>query len=223
MICLNDIAIAVTTAPRKVQTLSTSIKSIRDAGFSQVINIFAEPESIVPQCENCRIIRRDKIYGVIRNWMAAAEYLVFYKPAYVLMLEDDILLSKNAGSTLIKGLLKYHTPRLGFLSLFTPRINAKRIDKTFSGWAKITPSSRLCGALGWCFPVEVMETLLRSRTLQKVINNKDGLDTTVGQVLGNNRMVCYQHFPSLSDHIGYISTLGHRNRPWKEAVDWDNS
>lgn len=216
----SDIAIAITTAPRKVPTLGAMLDGVRMAGFHQLISVFAEPGSDIPKSHNCRIIRRDETCGITANWMLAAEEMLASSPRYVLMLEDDVLLSEDAGSALEFGLAKYCNSRLGFLSLFTPRMNAIQSDKNDCGWSKLSPSSALWGALAWCFPAHSLRLLLRSRTLRNAMTKTHGLDAAVGHVLDIRRMDCYQHFPSLGLHIGYTSTVGHRQRRGSEAVGW---
>lgn len=217
-----DIAIAVRTAPRSRPTLPMTLASIRKAGFAQRLHVFAEPQARVSRDDGIRVVRRKRVHGIIGNWLVSAQEMEALGSAYILMMEDDVYMAPCAASSLICGIDECKSDRLGYFSLFTPRMNVVRLRGPRSGWVPFRPSSATWGALAWCFPASSLRLLLRSRKLWSAFDQRDGLDRVVGHVLGSRRMVCFQHIPSLSKHIGYESTVNHAQRFGMQAVGWSD-
>src|SRR5262245_17389135 len=93
--------IALITAPRPVRTVDRSIQELRQAGFTQEIQVFAEPDSRVEPQPGLQVRTNAQRLGLWRNWLHAATYMLANRTApFILICEDDIRLAPCAALAL---------------------------------------------------------------------------------------------------------------------------
>lgn len=220
VVVLSDIAVGVITAPREVPTLAGTIDSLRAAGFSQPVRVFAEPGSELPGRAGVAYIQRPRWLGLFGNWLGALEQLVDTDARYVLVCEDDVEFSRHAAARLLAGLRAIPERELGYASLYTPRHNADQLppndSRALMGWRPIPGGARLWGALAWCFPAEVARRVVQA--FSPVTPERQGTDVYVSAMIQRLGLGCWSHFPSLAAHTGLTSTVGHRPNPAHAAV-----
>lgn len=83
------------------------------------------------------------------------------------------------------------------------------------GWVSLDTTDRW-GTVAQCFPRSVLQRFLQQADDSKL----EGTDRYLDYFLGSNRLQWYSHVPSLVDHIGVSSTLGHVSGQENAGVDF---
>ena len=202
-------SVGVTTAPRRVATLSRTLASVAAAGWSEA-RLFAEPGSELPD-DALRLAcsQRDVPLGAFPNWVLGLAELVLREPesdAY-LMLQDDVLLTANVRGYLERTL--WPRREVGLVSLYTP--SHYSAGKTY-GYHEQPCAWDSWGALAYVFPNPAARALLADPLL--VDHRRHGpagglrnIDSVVGLWRQRRRLPYIVHVPSLAQHIGETSTL----------------
>lgn len=109
-----QIAVALTTAPRKECPVHLCIESLCLAGFDN-IQIFAEPGS--PQTHLPTITHPQRM-GVWHNWLAACNWGLEQNVDYIMTVQDDALFHPDSRSFIER--IDWQD-NWGYLSLYTPK------------------------------------------------------------------------------------------------------
>lgn len=124
----DDLAIAITTAPRARETFTASLASLRRAGFTQSVRVFAD--KVRPQGEGCEITYNDPPLDGIKNWYKACQTLVEGASApWLMILEDDVTWANGAAQALYRDLDGLDPEKTGYVSLYLCRMVAKFIHR----------------------------------------------------------------------------------------------
>ena len=94
-------------------------------------------------------------------------------------------------------------------------LRAPRSVESDRGWMSLDTTDRW-GTVAQCFPRPVIQRFLQQADGSKL----EGTDRYLDQYLGANRLRWYSHVPSLVDHIGISSTLGHVSGRENAGVDF---
>lgn len=193
----------IITAKRKSPTINRSIKSLRETGYGEVINIYAEPHELNIEDKGVNIKVNKEVLGCFRNFDNALKDLIKGGSEFICVLSDDVVYTRM----LIK---KIRLEDNSYSALYTPRGMArhrlKRGWNTFNkGWAN---------AWGGLYMMH-RDTAIKIVNHEFYINHLENyeanqqIDHCIPEVcfqLGINQ---YYHVPSLTDHIGIHSTIGH--------------
>jgi hypothetical protein len=201
----------ITTVPERANDLlPQTVESLARAGFYNP-TLFMDGD-----CDNWRelpteipvVVYRPHI-GHMSNWIIALLYLYSTnrKAQCYALFEDDIL----ACSNLFSYLNNCRYPENGYWNLLTHNENLVCTGPTL-GWH--TSNQRGRGAAGLVFDRRAIQTLLSSETLIHRLIDSPGCghcpDGLVMNTLGPLGFKEYVHYPSLIQHVGTVSTLGHR-------------
>jgi hypothetical protein len=206
-----DLAIAMTTAPRRRPTLPQALASLRKAGFCEDVHVFAEPDTFVslPRPNDVRAHVHENLTrrGCFGNWKHALEYLLSRTTAgWVLIVQDDAIWELGAADELLLAMRARQELRTGFLS---PYVISKDVEKgSIDGWNECRAGWLLWGALALCMKRVAAEELLRHRRFRKHRGTQQ-VDAVVAASMLDLGRPSFVHVPSLVDHIGATSTLGH--------------
>lgn len=207
-----SLAMAMVTAPRSRPTVSHSLETIRSAGFTGDIHLFAEPgcgaelmnlsSTVVPHFNPHRL-------GAWKNWRQAATFLLEHSQAEFLVLcEDDIGLSSDASAALDYAISQYPLAEIGYISLFTPWHNVLG-QRVSPGWQSLRIGFHTWGALIYCFPRPSLIRLLEA-TAKLPSTPQPYADWAISQACGLLDLKCLFHLPSLCEHLGHgNSAVGH--------------
>lgn len=214
------LAIAITTAPRPVETFTQSYSSLRDAGFTQGVFVFDDGNNPSPIFQSSWTGRRDinnPPRGGLKNWAHALETLVNESDEpWLMVLEDDVLWARGAAAALEKNLRELEPTRaeVGYLSLYLSRKVSREIERRKG--RKLRPgiyASHLAegcwGSQAYVFTREGAIALLadptfddRRRNYEKN-RNRDGIVSGCLAAMGRR---LYYRVPCLVDH-----SLGNAN------------
>lgn len=200
------IDVAIISAPRKIETLKQSHQSAIDAGFTD-IKVFGEPGTNPVGLFHENEVR----YGAFKNFHQALSYLVTHgKNPYVLVLSDDIIYCKNAYAIVLKALEEKQGQPFGYYALYTSNHDAIYVGVK-DGWNETKAGWECWGGLF------VMEKTTAKRMIAhpfyqnhlKHYKANQQIDACVSETLKRMGLPMYIHVPSLAQHIGESSTLGH--------------
>jgi len=203
--------LAITTAPRTKETLTTTLKSLRRAHFDEPAHIFAEPGSIIAPYDNLNYHWNETTLGGFKNYDNTLKWLRDNTTDELIMVcQDDILVSRRAWYHL-HDFLKSHTEQLkdtGYISLYLSRHHKdlgknKGFNQHYIGW-----NPCFWGALCYVFTRHGLEALLDYHAYQNYGSNQQ-IDCIICECFTQMGMRMYYHSPSLIDHVGRHSTLGH--------------
>lgn len=201
-------SVAITTSPRAVSYLAACVVSVKKAGATNPI-VYAEPESRTEEIDTT-IVHRQETLGCWRNWVATAEDLLKGPGDLLMIIQDDTLLSVNAFD-----IQWPDRDDVGFVSLYTPKHYTKEKD----GLHPVVTKS-LWGACAMIFERDKLRAILdhpiaktwkgagkkvRNPPPEKVKN----IDTAIGKVCNALGLKMFFHSPSLAQHIGAYSSIGH--------------
>jgi len=200
-------AVGVTTAPRKQGTLARTLQSLADAGWREAY-LFADGPVDPPRIERLKLttIRRNTSSGIYANWLLAALELWLRHPTAqrLLLIQDDTVFCRGVREYLERSPL----PKDGLISLYTARGRDAKSD----GFHAVAPRLSGMGALAWVFTPAILHALLADKQFLAHRLSKKGhkhIDTAVAHHCIRRRVPQYHHTPSLAQHIGDTSTVGH--------------
>lgn len=205
----------ITTAPRPTETLTRSIKSWREAGFDERLNIFSDgvPEFELPALPMLRFMfHPDFRIGGLVSWVYALNQLLLISDARWLMVaEDDIVWTRNCKATLLAELEKADPKGIGYISLYAARAVTWRLQRGVT--LGHLPPGYYESRLGWStwgsqcliLPRASAIALLQNDAFRKFvqghIKNKNR-DAVVSKFLSDMRLRTMFRIPCLVNHIG---------------------
>lgn len=205
-----EIAVAVTTAPRPVPTITDTIASLGRAGFDDIV-VVAEPGSPKPKAmDSARIewFQQRHQRGPWPNWLDALGMLLERSPdadAY-LIFQDDIEAAHGLRGWLERELWPGYlgAKEIGVVSLYT----VAEHDRAKDGWFRLLRSQlpqKALGALGSILPAHAARTLLANPPNP---NWSTGIDYCLGNLCSREGLSYWLHSPSLLRHTGATSSIG---------------
>lgn len=217
-------AVGVVTAPREQPTLERTLTSLSQAGWDRA-RLFVEPGSPLPviAASYAKTVRDERL-GAWPNWWLGLVELMQRDPdadAYV-MLEDDVDLRPGLRQWLENEL--WPEAKVGVVSLFC----AARFGGPESGWRKIDAGWSFAGAQALVFPPAAARrfvahpTPMNHRRTGRDQGQRD-TDGIVGLWAQREGLPLYVFRPSLADHVGEHSTLGHGPLEGRGRTAWQCS
>lgn len=206
------LAIAMTIAPRRRPTLHESLASLRGAGFTEDVRLFAEPGTFdhLSRPTDARTIIRDNpsTQGCFHNWRQAITSLLSETDAlWLLVVQDDAVWAPGSADILREHMVARQDLRTGFLSPYVTDKNA--IEAAFvDGWNECSIGWTFWGALAFCMKRATAEELLRHPRFAQHQGTQQ-IDAVVSASMLDLDLPSFVLVPSLVDHIGDTSTVGH--------------
>lgn len=207
-----DWSVGITTAPREKPTLQRTLASLQSAGWEQV-RVFADGECEVPS--GYMVTRREPASGAFSNWFLGLAELIQRQPKakWYAMFQDDLVLCRGVRERVES--LDWS----GVLSLYQSVHHRSNKTQLYSG------GRGFVGALGLVFDHQTAHKLISSdlgisHRLRRTRQN-DWIDGAIGQWCKQNDVPLWIHGPSLCQHTGDTSTLGHTEKPTLEFVGED--
>ena len=195
-------SVGVLTAPRPRSRLAETVRSLAQAGWSD-LTLRAEPGTPVAQDRRgVRVVVNDRRLGPHLNFRTTLHGLLTEQPAAdaYAVFEDDILVTKNLRSWLeSRGL--WPSDRVGVLSLFTAAVN----DRPEDGWHPcVGLPGRAYGAQAFVFPPDCARAYLAMPQPRSTWGQQD---YWVGWWCLKSGLEYWMHSPSFVRHIGDASSI----------------
>lgn len=211
----SDIPVVASVAPRAASLHKRTFASVRAAGFSRVF-ASCEPGVDVSHVDANITLHPDK-RGQWRNFLEVLKIGIATGDGYFITVEDDIEMCKGTAEFLSN--TGWPAPDCGCLALYSslfalqhyPSGRRSRLSEKHAKW--------LLGACALMFRRDAAIALLDwgekrgwrgdvDTTIEDPASKKSS-DTYVGEVLTTLGYSIWSHNPTLVNHIGAESTLGH--------------
>lgn len=221
----HELAIAMIASARPEPPLGRAIDNLRHGGFDETLHVFAEPGLRRPRRAAVRWRSNPSRLGVVANWVRALGWLVNETTApNLLLVEDDGDYCRGARDLLDAEIAR--TPDYGLLSLYLAARFAHR-HASATGWRSHAYDERTFGCVAICFRRGGgVEDFLASPELAErltVAPETASHDELLFRYFRQRGLSCRTHRPSLADHIGFSSTLGHKDGPHRRGLDFDRN
>ena len=210
-----QIAVAVTTAPRDKPTLQTTVASLVANQWEPYI--FAEPGSELSGLGKLPTQQNAERLGAWFNWLAACRHMLAKtKSEYILTVQDDTVISPGTAKFLAD--LKWPDDRCGMVSLYTPTqymqrkpgLHRIRTNSLWGACAMLFRRSDLQRIIETKVAVNWRGAAFRTRKRPREDWEVANVDTAIGKALRELGVSPYFFTPSLSQHIGETSSIGHK-------------
>lgn len=205
--------------------LGRTMRSCESAGWHDY-SVFLDGE--MPTCSRVGIVPRETTIGAFGNWWLGAVELYIRQPHAdrFVIFQDDI----ECPVGLREYLCHTTTHDMAYWNLCTYSAGIgypTNVVTTTPGWQPALCNWGL-GAQGLVFTNEGLRTLLSSRVVidqpMDKYRGKEAIDGIVKTALGRAGFTEMVHNPTLVNHVGTQSTIGHEPQPesygWRGA-DWN--
>jgi hypothetical protein len=214
-------ALAMIACPRRDFPLTKAIRSLRYGGFSEVLHVFAEPDTPKVSAPNVVWHANPKRLGGFTNYHQALTWLLAQPNEHLLLAEDDVDYCRGARGRLTRGLNEH--PDYTLFNLYTPRRDGPHLRG--SGWQRHNRGSKTNGTLAICYR---RDGGIRDYATHPGIVSRLGTKVSYDNVmykffLDRGFTGCYSHLPSLVDHVGPKSNLGHRDGPHRRGLAFNRN
>lgn len=211
---LDPVPVVVSVTPRAKEIHQRTFAAIREAGFDKVY-ASCEPGTDTEQID-AELVTHSEKQGQWRNLVQALRIGIGTESPYFITLEDDVELCQGAAE-LIR-ILGWPDDKCGCLQLYTSK-KLRNYPRNRRFELAITETLDLLGACALMFRrkaaidlVEWADTKGWRGDTVIVVNEpskKKAGDTFVGEVLTFLKYKIWIHNPTIANHIGKESTLGH--------------
>lgn len=219
---VRDWAVAVTTAPRRQETLEACLDGVLRAGWDAPRLFLDGTARIPPRYAHLPTTWREEGVGAWPAWYLALAELVLRRPgadAYLMLQDDVALLDRGPLRAYLERAL-WPGERPGVVSLFYTG------DRTTPGW-HLRGGDWPWGAQAFVFPPGLARAFLADAgVIRALLNASPDHHTPIPTVLyewaWRNRVDFWYATPSLAQHIGNASAIweggaaltGGRRAPW---------
>ena len=209
--------------PRPEPPLERAIDNLRHGGFDETLHVFAEPGLSQPRRAALCWHPNPTRLGVVANWSLALRWLVEKTTEpNLLLVEDDGDYCRGARALLAEEIAR--TPDYGLVSLYLAARFAHWHDGA-SGWRSHAYEEPTFGNVALCFRRGGgVEDFLASPELAERLTVEPETashDELLFRCFRQHGYSCRTHRPSLADHIGFASTLGHEDGSHRRGLDFD--
>ena len=208
--------IGIITSPRKDPTLNSMLTSLRKVGYKEKVFIYSEPQELTVKDQNVEIKMNDKQLGCFGNFNNALNDLIKVSPhEFICVFSDDFIFSSRMFSWIRHswdGYYALYTPK-GIRNQFQMKRGWNKINE---GWANIWGGNyMMCKA--------VAEMIIKHPFYQDHLKNYETnqqIDHCIPEVCHQLKLNQYFHNPSLTNHIGIESTIGHKHSTHEEGLNF---
>lgn len=218
---MQDVSVAVTTAPRRDCTLAYCLASIEACGWEPIV--FAEPGSTQTDHQT---VWNERRLGVWHNWLSSAKWMLLNTSFdYIMTVQDDSLFHPDSGDFVER--LEW-PDNAAFVSLYTPKhysiikgnvktIGVNRI-RTRSLWGACALLwTRRTLSMVVSHPKTATWLGAKPRSNDPAVYEKRrqnphliaNSDTAIGMIINKIKLGMYFVDPSPVQHIAEHSTIAH--------------
>lgn len=198
----------IITAPRKQSTVQQSLDSALACGMED-ITVFAEPGVEELNGKHKRINNKDRL-GAFNNHHSALKHLLTGHNPYVCVLLDDMIYSRNAYAIVLKALEEDKMP-FGYYAMITINHDVNNEGISGSGWKQTNAGWDCWGGL-FVMRKDIARKLIAHPFYDnhlKTYTANQQIDACISETFKRMELPMYMHLPSLAQHIGETSTIGH--------------
>jgi GR25 family glycosyltransferase involved in LPS biosynthesis len=212
----SSLALGMITCARPQIDVHDTINELRSAAFAEPLHLFCEPSSPPIRDLPGVVVHQNEIRrGCVGNWAHCLKWLIQQTSAdYFLISEDDVAYCQGAREALEHGIAEYS--HVGFWSLYTP-VRDRGLVGHKAGWVEANRGRDAWGTQAMCLPRSSANILLAYPSLYTEPRTTDYI---VAQCFIDEGVPCYYHNPSLTNHLGQISSIGNNWQPEHVGLDF---
>ena len=207
------IAIGITWYPRKVETFQQMQHSV-----NHDCTVYPDGVEFIHRTDfNVKMLGGHA--GCFKHYYRALFDLCESDADVVGVFSDDVLLAKDWQSKAIQQFNK--NPYIGCLALYTPKGMSTLAKR--NGWNEIKGGWAKSWGGGYLYKRETAKQILQHPFVLNHLNNYEKnqqIDHAIPEAVHQMGLFQYIHNPSLMQHIGKFSTIGHQHRAIDNALGW---
>lgn len=209
------IAIGVTWIPRKVETFQTMQHNV----FHTDCTVYPDGYPF-PHRTDFTVKELGDNVGCFKHYYRVLEDLCKTDADIVGIFPDDVKL-RQGWQNIAERQFNIN-PYIGYLALYTPKGMASKFPNT-KGWHEIKGGWASSWGGGYMFRREVAKKILKH---PYILNHRDNyaknqqIDHAIPEAIHQMGYLQFFHTPSLIQHIGRFSTIGHVHRKIDDAIGW---
>lgn len=218
---VSDIPVIMTASPRDTEIQLRSVRSVSLAGFRN-LTISCEPGVSAEIFPDAKIASHRERQGQWRNFICALRIGLKAGSEYFITIEDDVELCRGTADFIAR--TKWPSDKCGCVQLYSAE-PLKEYPRGRRSRLSVIHALDLLGACAIMFRRDAADALVEWATergwrgdIQLVIDDpakKKAADTFIGEVLTFLGYSIWAHNPTIVNHIGIESTLGHAVDPTK--------
>lgn len=205
-----DIAIGIITAPREINTLSYSVRSLRKF-VSSHLYIFSEPGKIEVDGVDMIINVNAEKKGALHNYDHALRWMLSHtdKP-FIWVTEDDYVYNSDIIVCLNEAVNK---TGYGYCNMFTNYWCPSLPNPMDEGWTDLQLGYYKAWGVSYLFPRDIVSQLVSHTSyLSYLATTTKHIDGAVSDTLMQMGLPMLYHNPSPSCSCAVVSTLGHNHK-----------
>lgn len=209
-----SVKIGVMWYPRQEETIYRSVASIGEHD----ITVFPDGVKMTKDTKYPSVQLGDNV-GCFRHYYRVLEYLVNQGSEYVAVFSDDVAYKHNWFDVVKQ---KIDKKNVGFVAGYVPVGLAQRYGWR-KGWYELNLGWAGAWGGGYVFKREVAEKLLQHPF---ILNHRDNyeknqqIDHAIPEAIFQMGLKQLYYCPSLMNHIGRTSTIGHEWRQIDKGYGW---
>ena len=208
-----SLLVGMIACPRADVAFGQALEWIREGGFSEEIHCFAEPGVSRPKDAGVDWHLNKRRIGAYANYKQALIWMLRQtKEDHLLLVEDDVEFCAGAREALFRGIEQY--PNYSSLSLYLSARETLSGRVWGTGWEPYNLGNQAWGTLAICYRRE--GGIARFIEEVKYVAEDPFCTPYDARIFAFFERVgssCYAHNPSLTDHRGKNSLIGHQKLP----------
>jgi hypothetical protein len=203
-------AIGITYVPRKTETVRGSVNSLLEVSARHEVDLSFYPDGCEMHHHFVPAYPTPERVGCFRNFARALTHLCESGADVVAVMPDDVLYYPFAFAHISEGLT---TQNIGYCAAYTPRLLGQR-ERMKRGWNEVKGGYYSSYGGGYFFPIDVARAVIAHPFF---INHRDNyapnqqIDHCIPEVVHQLGLRQLFHGPSLIQHVGLTSTIGHKH------------
>lgn len=204
-----NLALGITTTEDRQHLLERSIKSLRKAGYSDIIYIYAEPWKYKIKDKKTKIFINKERFWCFKNFNNMLVGLLSKWKKYIWLSQDDFVYTEDAVEKL-KEVLEYDHVFWYYAMTTRPRMD----NHIYKNWRNIVDLWWRAWGMNYVMRTDIASIMISHpfyiNHLLTYTKNQQA-DSCVSYVLQNMELPMYYHNPTLSTH-DWESTIDHIDR-----------
>lgn len=213
--------IGIIAAPRSKNMLEITVPSIRYAGFTDDIHVFAEPETFIGNID-VEVHENIERLGCFKNYHNALSWLVENSNnPYIIVFSDDFIYSRGTCNALLNRLYDCDYD-WGYHALYTPS-GMRYLTKVKRGWNEVQGGWKKSYGGLYVYQTHIAKKIIEHDFYQNHLHNYEAnqqIDHAIPETVFQLGLAQYFHNPSFADHIGFESTIGHKHTDREKGLNF---
>ena len=208
--------VGITWLPRKVETFQQMQHSIK---FD---NCIVYPDGVkFTHRTDFEVMELGENKGCFKHYYRVLKDLYENADAELIAIFPDDVIFKEGWLSLVHQQFRKN-PYIGYLACYTPK-GMRHLVTGRTGWHEIKGGWAKSWGGGYVYRRNVVGKLLKHPFILNHLDNYEKnqqIDHAIPEAIHQMGLIQMIHNPSLLQHVGKFSTIGHKHRPIDNALGW---